>query len=150
MTPSEETCRLYGEALRLAAVGREPDDQLLCDLASACRADALVPAAVIHMHAELSARTPEGVGASPQDLLRTLALLERVVGLLHADVQSVAHDLRNSAQLVSGTLSLLQRDIEHRGGTRTVELTARTRKHATELQRRIEKLALGKSNLTAP
>ncbi len=132
----------------MVAIGCEPDDGMVLAIARACRVDGLAPAAVVRMHAALSASSRDGNGANPGEVTQTLGLLERVLGRYHDDVRTVAHDLRNSVQLVTGSLSLLQRDLEHRGGTRTRELTTRARKHASDLQRCIEELPLGRSDRT--
>ena len=144
--PTEETYRLYADALRMALTGCELDDGVVLAVARACRSDGLAPAAVVRMHAALSVSSHDGNGPTPGDVTQTLGLLERVLGRYQDDVRTVAHDLRNSVQLVTGSLSLLQRDLEHRGGTRTQELTTRARKHASDLQRCIEELPLGRSD----
>lgn len=148
MMPTEETSRLYADALRMVATGRELDNSMVIAIARACRTEGLAPAAVVRMHAALSASSLDGEGASSVEVGQTLGLLERVLGRYHDDVLTVAHDLCNSVQLVTGSLSLLQRDLEHRGGTRTRELTTRARKHASDLQRCIEELPLGRSDRT--
>lgn len=146
MGPSPETCQLYLTALHQ---GMEPDDapdeEAGLSLIEACRRDGLSPSRIVAMHAQLCAEL-DGLD-NPAFFLRTLRVLQRVMEGVQPDIRRIAHDLRNSMQVVTGSLSLLERDFKRNGGQRALEIIERSQGHAQELSRRIEKMADGYSDL---
>ena len=132
---------LYAAALELSAREVEDASASLDELVEACIEEGVTPWEVVRMHGELSR------AASRALLGPELRLLERVVAGVQTDTHQVAHDLRNSIQVITGSLSLLERDLRCTGGKRTSELLKRTQQHLAELAARIERMEAGRSDL---
>ncbi len=132
MGPSAKTCELYFSALQhVVQSGGVLDEDTVASLVEACREDGLSPSRVTAMHAQLCADL-----ASAQDpamLLMLFRLLERVIEGVQIDVRRITHDLRNSMQVVLGSLSLLDRDIRRNAGERALEIIERSQGYAQEL-----------------
>lgn len=91
--------------------------------------------AVLHVHSE-----------SPLDaaaLASTTALLEQVMRRIQPNTRQLIHDVRNSVQLVTGWLSLVQRDLDRNGGAQAEQILARARHATQELLSRVEEHAPG-------
>lgn len=146
MGPSAKTCELYLSALQhVVESGGVLDEDTLASLVQACREDGLSPSRITAMHAQLCADL--AWAQDPAVLLMLFRLLERVIEEVQLDVRRITHDLRNSMQVVLGSLSLLERDVRRNAGERALEIIERSQGYAQELSRRIERVAHGYSDL---
>ncbi len=149
MGPSPETCQLYLTALQQGIESNDArDEEVELSLIEGCRREGLSPSRIVAMHAQLCAEL-DGLDNLVL-FLRTLLVLQRVMEGVQPDIRRITHDLRNSMQVVTGSLSLLERDIKRNGGQRALEIIERSQGHAQELSRRIEKMADGYSDLRSP
>jgi len=118
-----------------------PEKESVGRLAAACAAERLSPNEVVRLHSTLCFDLTQSRSIDLASYAFSMSLLERVLRELHTGGGKTVHDLRNGVQMITGAVSLLERDIRQNEGARTPELLDRIKTSAWEMARRIEALS---------
>lgn len=132
----------YLDGLR-HALEHGPQDEVLHELTAACRALRLTPGDVVRLHGDALMRVCAESPVDAAALSSCNEVLEHVVRRIQPDSRQLVHDVRNSVQLVTGWLSLAQRDLERNGGAQVESILLRARNATQELLHRVEEQSPG-------